>query len=175
LCAVKDMYSNKIVGYSIDSRKVRARGQRSGKAIALRSAVGTVCHSDRGSTPRSATASGSPTPAPGPRSGRSVTADNAMAESIIGLFKTEVIRRRGPRRTLDDVEIATLEWVDWFSNRRLFEAIGNCPPAEIEATSSSSWRTSRFPSPIRTTTVTTARFAQASGMCTVTVSSPSIS
>jgi putative transposase len=60
--------------------------------------------------------------------------DNAMAESIIGLFKTEVIRRRGPWRGLDDVEIATLEWVDWFNQRRIFEAIGNCPPAENEAT-----------------------------------------
>lgn len=60
--------------------------------------------------------------------------DNAMAESIIGLFKTEVIRRRGPWRNLDDVEIATLEWVDWFNNRRLFEALGNVPPAEAEAT-----------------------------------------
>lgn len=59
--------------------------------------------------------------------------DNAMAESIIGLFKTEVIRRRGPWRTLDDVEIATLEWVDWFNNRRLLEPIGNIPPAEAEA------------------------------------------
>jgi putative transposase len=59
--------------------------------------------------------------------------DNAMAESIIGLFKTEVIRRRGPWRNLDDVEIATLEWVDWFNNRRLFEALGNIPPAEAEA------------------------------------------
>jgi putative transposase len=58
--------------------------------------------------------------------------DNAMAESIIGLFKTEAIRRRGPWRTLDDVEIATLEWVDWFNNRRLFEALGNIPPAEAE-------------------------------------------
>jgi len=55
---------------------------------------------------------------------------NAMAESIIGLYKTEVIRRRGPWRSLDDVEIATLEWVDWFNNRRLFEALGNVPPAE---------------------------------------------
>ena len=55
-----------------------------------------------------------------------------MAESIIGLFKTELIRRRGPWRGLDDVEIATLEWVDWFNNRRLFEAIGNIPPAEAE-------------------------------------------
>ena len=59
--------------------------------------------------------------------------DNAMAESIIGLFKTEVVRRRGPWRGPDDVEIATLEWVDWFNNRRLFEALGHIPPAEAEA------------------------------------------
>ena len=58
--------------------------------------------------------------------------DNAMAESIIGLFKTEVIRRRGPWRGIDDVEIATLQWVDWYNNRRLFEAIGDIPPAEAE-------------------------------------------
>ena len=60
--------------------------------------------------------------------------DNALAESIIGVFKTEVIRRRGPWRTLDDVEIAALEWVDWFNNRRLLEPIGDIPPAEAEAT-----------------------------------------
>jgi putative transposase len=59
--------------------------------------------------------------------------DNAMAESVIGLFKTELIGRRGPWRGHDAVEIATLEWVDWFNNRRLFEAIGNIPPAEAEA------------------------------------------
>ena len=59
--------------------------------------------------------------------------DNAMAESVIGLFKTELIRRRGPWRGPDAVEIATLEWVDWFNNRRLFAAIGNLPPAEAEA------------------------------------------
>jgi putative transposase len=58
--------------------------------------------------------------------------DNAMAESIIGLFKTEVIRRRGPWRNLEMVEFATLEWVDWFNNRRLLEPIGNIPPAEFE-------------------------------------------
>ena len=58
--------------------------------------------------------------------------DNALAESVIGLFKTEVIRRRGPWRSLDDVEFATLEWVDWFNNRRLLEPIGNIPPAELE-------------------------------------------
>jgi len=58
--------------------------------------------------------------------------DNAMAESIIGLFKTEVIRRKGPWRNLEMVEFATLEWVDWFNNRRLLEPIGNIPPAELE-------------------------------------------
>ena len=59
--------------------------------------------------------------------------DNALAETIIGLFKTEVIHRRGPWRTLDAVEYATLEWVDWFNHRRLLEPIGNIPPAEFEA------------------------------------------
>jgi transposase InsO family protein len=59
--------------------------------------------------------------------------DNALAESIIGLFKTEVIRRRGPWRGIDAVEYATLEWVDWFNNRRLLEPIGYVPPAEFEA------------------------------------------
>jgi len=59
--------------------------------------------------------------------------DNALAESIIGLYKTEVIRRRGPWRHLEAVEFATLEWVDWFNHRRLLEPIGNIPPAEYEA------------------------------------------
>ncbi len=56
-----------------------------------------------------------------------------MAETINGLYKTEVIRRRGPWRTMDAVEFATLEWVDWFNHRRLLEPIGNIPPAEAEA------------------------------------------
>ncbi|MGI5940560.1 MAG: integrase core domain-containing protein [Thermoleophilia bacterium] len=55
-----------------------------------------------------------------------------MAESIIGLYKTELIRRRGLWRTLEDVEYATLEWVDWFNYRRLFGSIGHIPPAELE-------------------------------------------
>jgi transposase InsO family protein len=58
--------------------------------------------------------------------------DNALAESVIGLYKTEVIRRRGPWRNLEAVEFATLEWVDWFDNRRLLEPIGNIPPVEFE-------------------------------------------
>jgi transposase InsO family protein len=57
---------------------------------------------------------------------------NAMAESVIGLFKTEVIRRRGPWRTLEDVEFATLEWVAWFNHRRLMGPIGDLPPVEYE-------------------------------------------
>ena len=59
--------------------------------------------------------------------------DNALAESVIGLFKAEVIHRRGPWRSFEAVEFATLEWVDWFNHRRLLEPIGNMPPAEAEA------------------------------------------
>ena len=60
-------------------------------------------------------------------------AHDALAETVIGLFKTEVIRRRGPWRSLEAVEFATLEWVDWFNHRRLLEPIGYVPPAEYEA------------------------------------------
>jgi len=58
--------------------------------------------------------------------------DNALAETIIGLYKTELIRQRGPWKNLEDVEFATLGWVDWFNHRRLLEPIGNVPPAELE-------------------------------------------
>jgi transposase InsO family protein len=68
--------------------------------------------------------------------------DNALAETVIGLFKTEVIRHLGPWRNVDEVEAATLEWVDWFNNRRLLppeagtrgnERLGYTTPAEAEA------------------------------------------
>jgi len=59
--------------------------------------------------------------------------DNALAETINGLYKTEVIRRSGPWRNLDAVEYATLTWVDWFNNQRLLEPIGYVPPTEYEA------------------------------------------
>jgi len=59
--------------------------------------------------------------------------DNALAETINGLYKAEVIHRRGPWRSFEAVEFATLEWVDWFNHRRLLEPIGNVPPAEAEA------------------------------------------
>ena len=58
--------------------------------------------------------------------------DNALAETINGLYKTELIRQKGPWRGIEAVEFATLEWVDWYNNRRLMEAIGNVPPAELE-------------------------------------------
>ena len=59
--------------------------------------------------------------------------DNALAESVIGLFKTELIKPRGPWRTAEQVELATLEYVDWFNHQRLYEACGDIPPAELEA------------------------------------------
>ena len=58
--------------------------------------------------------------------------DNALAESVIGLYKTEVIRREGPWKGLDDVEFATLDWVYWYNEKRLLEPIGHIPPAEFE-------------------------------------------
>ncbi|WP_048848556.1 integrase core domain-containing protein, partial [Acetobacter indonesiensis] len=59
--------------------------------------------------------------------------DNALAETINGLYKTELIYRQGPWKNRDSVELATLKWVDWFNNRRLLFSIGNIPPAEAEA------------------------------------------
>ena len=58
--------------------------------------------------------------------------DNALAESVIGLFKTELIKPHGPWRTADQVELATLDYVDWYNYRRLFETCGDIPPAELE-------------------------------------------
>jgi transposase-like protein len=56
-----------------------------------------------------------------------------LAETINGLYKTELIKARGPWRTIDQVEVATAEWVDWFNHRRLYEYCGDIPPAEMEA------------------------------------------
>ena len=58
--------------------------------------------------------------------------DNALAETVIGLFKTEEIHRRGPWRGLEDVEFATLEWVAWYNHQRLLAPLGYVPPAEFE-------------------------------------------
>jgi transposase InsO family protein len=108
------------------------------QAIYDRRAVGVeelVHHSDRGTqslsmryTDRLAEADIEPSVG-----SRGDSYDNALAESIIGLFKTEVIQRKGPWRHLEAVEFATLAWVDWFNHRRLLEPIGYVPPAEYEA------------------------------------------
>jgi putative transposase len=96
---------------------------------------GLVHHSDRGTqylsiryTDRLAEAGIAPSVG-----SRGDSYDNALAESVIGLFKTEVIRRHGPWRHLEAVEFATLDWVGWFNTRRLLEPIGYLPPAEYEA------------------------------------------
>jgi putative transposase len=61
------------------------------------------------------------------------TRDNALAETINGLYKTELIKPRKPWRTIEEVELATAEWVDWFNHRRLYEYCGDIPPAALEA------------------------------------------
>ena len=81
--------------------------------------------------------SNTPSGSPKPESNLSVGSvgdsyDNALAETINGLYKAEVIHRRGPWRSFEAVEFATLAWVDWFNNRRLLQPIGNIPPAEAE-------------------------------------------
>lgn len=70
--------------------------------------------------------------------------DNALAETINGLYKTELIKPRGPWRTVEHVEIATLEWVDWFNHRRLYEHCSDVPPAELEAFHYGEHRTTRI-------------------------------
>ena len=85
------------------------------------------------STRRSGSPSGSPKRGSNPRSERSASSyDNALAETINGLYKTELIKPRKPWRTIDEVEYATAEWVDWFNHHRLYEYCGDIPPVELE-------------------------------------------
>ena len=135
---VIDVFARKIVGWRVstsahagfvlDALEQAVHERRPAKGMGL------VHHSDRGSqylsiryTERLAEAGIEP-------SVGSVgdSYDNALAETINGLFKAEVIHRRGPWRSFEAVEYATLEWVDWFNNRRLLAPIGNIPPAEAE-------------------------------------------
>jgi transposase InsO family protein len=135
---VIDAYARRIVGWRV------SRSAQAGFVLdALEQALhdrrpihrsGLVHHSDRGSqyvsikyTERLAEAGIEP-------SVGSVgdSYDNALAETINGLYKAELIHRRGPWRSFEAVEFATLEWVDWFNNRRLLEPVGNIPPAEAE-------------------------------------------
>jgi transposase InsO family protein len=135
---VIDAYARRIVGWRV-SRSARADFVLDALEQALHERRpiqrdGLVHHSDRGVqylsikyTERLAEADIAP-------SVGSVgdSYDNALAETVIGLFKTEVIHRRGPWRGIETVEFATLEWVHWFNRRRLLEPIGNIPPAEAE-------------------------------------------
>jgi len=134
---VIDVYARRIIGWRV-ARSMRAELVLDALEQALwsRCAVqGVVHHSDRGSqylsirySERLAEAGAQPSVG-----SRGDSYDNALAETIIGLYKTEVIYRQGPWRNLEAVEYATLEWVDWFNHRRLLEPIGNVPPAELEA------------------------------------------
>jgi transposase InsO family protein len=135
---VIDVFARRIIGWRV-SRSMHAELVLDAleQAIWSRSGIeGVVHHSDRGSQYLSIRYSERLAEAGAQPSVGSVgdSYDNALAESIIGLFKTEIIQQRGPWRNLETVEYATLEWVDWFNHRRLLEPIGNIPPAELEAT-----------------------------------------
>jgi transposase InsO family protein len=134
---VTDVFSRRIVGWRVaTSMKTDLVLDALEQAIYARGkSKELVHHSDRGSQYLSIRYSERLTEAGITASVGSVgdSYDNAMAETINGLYKTEVIRKRGPWRNVDDVEYATLEWVDWFNNRRLLEPIGDIPPAEYEA------------------------------------------
>ena len=134
---VIDVFSRRIIGWRV-ARSMSAELVLDAleQALHARSDVqGVVHHSDRGSQYLSIRYSERLTEAGAEPSVGSVgdSYDNAMAETIIGLYKAEVIHHRGPWRQQDAVEYATLEWVDWFNHRRLLEPIGNVPPAEFEA------------------------------------------
>ena len=134
---VIDVYARRIIGWRV-ARSMHAELVLDAleQAIWARSgAKGVVHHSDRGSQYLSIRYSERLAEIGAQPSVGSVgdSYDNALAETVIGLYKTEVIHHRGPWRGLDDVEYATLEWVDWFNHRRLLEPIGNIPPVEYEA------------------------------------------
>ncbi len=131
-----DVFARRIVGWRV-SRSLHTDLVLDALEQALWSRTGTdglVHHSDRGSQYLSIRYTERLAEAQINASVGSVgdSYDNALAETINGLYKTEVIRRRGPWKNIEAIEYATLEWVDWFNNRRLLEPIGDIPPAEYE-------------------------------------------
>ncbi len=134
---VVDVYARRIVGWCV-SQSLKTDLVLDALEQALwsrRDTEGLVHHSDRGCqylsvryTERLAEAG-----IEASVGSRGDSYDNALAETINGLYKAEVIYRRGPWKNMEAVEYATLEWVDWFNHRRLLEPIGNVPPAELEA------------------------------------------
>jgi putative transposase len=133
---VIDVFARRIVGWRVlNSLKTDIVLDALEQALYARTGIeGLIHHSDRGSQYLSIRYTERLAEAGIESSVGSVgdSYDNALAECIIGLFKTEVICRRGPWKTIDEVEYATCEWVDWFNNRRLLESIGDIPPAEFE-------------------------------------------
>ena len=137
---VVDVCSRYVVGWQVSS-SLRTDLALDALEMALwsrraQALAGLIHHSDRGSqylairyTERLAEAGAVPSVG-----SRGDSYDNALAESFNGLYKTELIRHCGPWRGLDDVEYATLEYVDWFNHRRLHGELGMIPPAEFEAT-----------------------------------------
>ena len=134
---VIDVFSRRIVGWRVaSSLKTDLVLDALEQALWARNAPkGLIHHSDRGSQYLSIRYSErlAEVGIESSVGSRGDSYDNALAETINGLYKAEVIHRRGPWRNLDAVEYATLEWVDWFNKRRLLEPIGNIPPAEYEA------------------------------------------
>ncbi len=133
---ITDVFSRKIVGWRVSSslRSDLALDALEQALHARRDLEGLVHHSDRGVQYLSIRYSERLGEAGIEPSVGSVgdSYDNALAETINGLYKTEIIWPNGPWRSLEEVEFATLEWVDWFNNRRLFEPIGYIPPVEFE-------------------------------------------
>ena len=136
---VIDVFSRFIVGWRVSS-SLHAELALDALEMAIwrrqrQDLTGLIHHSDRGVqylairyTERLAEAS-----AVGSVGSRGDSYDNALAEAVNGLYKAEVIRKRGPWRSLEQVELATAEWVDWWNHRRLHSALSNMPPAEFEA------------------------------------------
>lgn len=134
---VVDVFARRIIGWRV-ARSMRTDLVLDALEQALWSRIdvrGVVHHSDRGSQYLSIRYSERLAEAGVEPSVGSIgdSYDNALAETIIGLYKTELIEQRGPWRTLQAVEYATLECVHWFNHRRLLEPIGSVPPAEFEA------------------------------------------
>ena len=134
---VIDVFARRIVGWRV-ARSMHTELVLDALEQALwarKATAGLVHHSDRGSQYLSIRYTERLAEAGVETSVGSVgdSYDNALAETIIGLYKTEVIHRRGPWRHIDAVEYAMLEWIDWFNHRRLLEPIGNVPPAELES------------------------------------------
>ena len=137
---VTDVFSRYIVGWKV-STTLRAELALDALEMAIwaRRSVdlqGLVHHSDRGVQYLAIRYTERLADAGAVRSvgSRGDSYDNALAESVIGLYKTELVRKQGPWRSFEQLELATARWVDWYNNRRLHSAIGDIPPAEFEET-----------------------------------------